>query len=67
MGYNYNEAQKIWCDLMNQGGTDITFMEHSKFFTKLTYEEKCKFIDDMYNRKWGHMIINFVLGYDEDK
>lgn len=67
MGYNYNEAQKIWYDLMNNGGTDITFMEHSKFFTKLAYEEKCKFIYAMYNRKWGHMITNFVLGYDDDK
>lgn len=67
MGYNYSEAQKIWYDLMNSGGTDITFLEHSKFFTKLTYEERCKFINDMYIRKWGHMIINFVLGYDEDK
>lgn len=67
MGYNYKVAQKIWADLMDHGGTDITFMEHSLFFTKLSYEEKCKFIDAMYNKKWGHMIINFVLGYDENK
>lgn len=67
MGYNFEEAQKIWTDLMESGGSDITFLEHSRFFTELPYAEKCKFIDDMYNRKWGHMIINFVLGYDEDE
>ncbi len=67
MGYNYNEAQKIWTDLMEHGGTDIIFMEHSKYFNKLAYEEKCKFIDSMYNKGWGHMVINFVLGYDEDE
>ena len=66
MGYNYKEAQKIWYDLMKSGVTDITFIEHSKFFTKLEYEDKCKFIDAMYNRKWVHMIINFVEGYDEN-
>jgi len=67
MAYDFNKSQKIWSDLMDSGGTDITFVEHSNFFKQLDYEEKCKFIDAMYTRKWGHMIINFVLGYDEDK
>lgn len=67
MVYNFKEAQNIWTALMESGGSDITFLENSKFFNELPYREKCKFIEDMYNRKWGHMIINFVLGYDEDK
>jgi len=67
MAYSFKDAQKIWFDLMDSGGTDITFLERSEFFTRLSYEERCKFIQWMFNNKWGHMIINFVLGYDEGK
>lgn len=67
MGYDFKGAQKIWANLMEHGGTDITFLEHSSYFMKLSYDEKCSFIDSMYNKKWGHMVINFVLGYDDNK
>jgi len=67
MASNFKDAQKVWSDLVKHGGTDITFLEHSEFFIKHSYEERCKFIEWMFNKKWGHMIINFVLGHDEEQ
>lgn len=67
MAYNFTESQKIWSDLMTSGGTDVLFLEHSKYFNNLTPEEKHTFVGAMFSRNWMHMVINFVMGYDVER
>lgn len=67
MADNFSESQKIWSDLMTWGGTDVLFLERSKYFNNLTLEEKHAFVSSMFSRNWMHMIINFVMGYDVER
>jgi hypothetical protein len=67
MQYDFNKTQNEIKSLMDNGGMDIELLENSKYFMSLTYNTRTEFIRDLYfNRKWTHMVINFVLGYDED-
>lgn len=67
MAYDFSGSQKIWSDLMASGGTDVLFLEHSRYFAGLTLEEKHAFVDAMFTRNWMHMVINFVIGYDVER
>ncbi len=67
MAYDFSECQKVWSDLMTSGGTDVLFLENSRYFTGLTLEEKHAFVGAMFGRNWMHMVINFVMGYDVER
>lgn len=67
MAYDFSESQKIWSDLMTSGGTDVLFLENSRYFTRLTPEEKQAFVGAMFSKNWMHMVINFVMGYDIER
>ena len=66
MQSDFKKCRREFTSLMDQGGMDVEFLEKSGYFMSLSPERRSEFVASLYyNRKWTHMAINFVLGYDD--
>jgi hypothetical protein len=67
MKIDLKKTQNEITSLMENGGMNIELLESSPYFMSLSYDERSDFVKSLYfNRKWTHMVINFVLGYDNE-